>query len=162
MRRTDCGSAMSKKLDLEELVTFRLSRLADSLERAATLAYGQSHELNLTAWRTLAILSQHEPTTAQDISRRSRIDKGWISRSVAKLESRGLLVRTPHGTDNRRVLLGLTDAGRHLVTQLAPLSKQRHETLLSVLGEDQRRAFLDSLDLIQRQVDRMLNQTEEE
>ena len=147
---------MSNELDLENLVTFRLSRLADSLERAASLAYGRDYDLNLTAWRTLVILHQHEPTTAQDISRRSRIDKGWISRSVARLESRGLVVRMPNDHDNRSSLLGLTDEGRNLVAEVAPLSLQRHESLLSVLGKAEGHKFLQALDLIQRQVDRML------
>lgn len=151
---------MSEELDLENLVTFRLSRLSDTLERAASVAYGRDHELNLTAWRTLVILNGYEPTTVQDISRRSRIDKGWISRSVARLESRGLLARMPNGNDNRSVLLSLTDEGRRLVARIAPLSKQRHESLLSVLDESEREKFMRALDLIQRRVDQMMVEDE--
>lgn len=145
-----------ERFDLEKLVTFRLSRLADTLERAANLAYGPQWDLTLTAWRTLAILGQHEPMTAQDISRRSRVDKGWISRSVARLESRGLVARVPNGKDNRSVLLSLTDEGRRMVAEIVPLSRHRHETLLSVLGEKDLQTFLRALDLIERQADAML------
>lgn len=151
---------MSNSFDLENLVTFRLSRLADTLERAATLTYGREFDLNLTAWRTLAILNQHEPTTVKDISRRSRIDKGWISRSVARLESRGLLARMSNQQDNRSVLLRLTEDGRRLVAQIAPLSLRRHEALLSALGEDESERFLKALDFIQRQIDSMVEQEE--
>lgn len=151
---------MSEEFDLENLVTFRLSRLSDTLTRAASIAYGRDYGLNLAAWRTLAILNQHEPTTAQDISRRSRIDKGWISRSVAQLESRGLIVRVPNENDNRSVLLSLTEAGRRLVAQIAPLSKQRHDSVLSALNEAEQEKFLQALELIERQVDRMLIQDE--
>lgn len=147
-----------KKFDLEELVTFRLSRLGDSLERAAVQAYERDYDLNLTEWRTLAILSQHEPTTAQDISRRSRIDKGWISRSIAKLERRGLLVRSPNSNDNRSVLLSLTEAGRALVAEIAPLSRRRHERMLAALPPDQRDAFVRALDAIQVEVDKMIDE----
>ena len=151
---------MSNAFDLENLVTFRLSRLADTLERAATLTYGREFDLNLTAWRTLAILNQHGPTTVKDISRRSRIDKGWISRSVARLEDRGLLARMPNEQDNRSVLLRLTEDGHRLVAQIAPLSMRRHEALMTALGESESERFLQALDFIQRQVDEMVEREE--
>ena len=152
---------MWEKLDLENLATFRLSRIADTLERAASLVYGRDHDINLTAWRTLALLYKYEPTTVQEISRRSRIDKGWISRSVSRLEDRGLLSRTVNRNDNRSVLLSLTDAGRRMVAENAPRSMHRHETLLSVLGATERKVFLEALDLIEQQADKMLADAEE-
>lgn len=143
-------------MDPEKLITFRLSRLADTLNRAASLAYGRRYDLTLTAWRTLAILSGREPTTAKEIAQRSRVDKGWISRSLAELERRGLIERAPNGEDNRSVSLRLTDQGRRLVSQVAPLSRERHETLLAPLPTAEREAFLKALDIIERQADVML------
>jgi len=148
---------MPERLDLEALLTFRLSSIADTLERAANQIYGRRWDLNLTAWRTLAILAQYEPTTAQNISRRSHIDKGWISRSVVRLEERGLLLRVPNDKDNRSQLLSLTDAGRELVAQIAPLSRQRNEALLSVLSPAEAESFLRCLELVQRRADAMLD-----
>ncbi|WP_096704580.1 MarR family transcriptional regulator [Magnetospirillum sp. 15-1] len=148
---------MPEPLHLEALLTFRLSSIADTLERAANQVYGRRWDLSLTAWRTLAILAQHEPTTAQNISRRSHIDKGWISRSVARLEERGLLLRVPNDKDNRSQLLSLTDAGRDLVARIAPLSRQRNEALLSVLSPEEAESFLRCLELVQRRADAMLD-----
>lgn len=147
---------MTKEFDLEDLVTFRLSRLADTLNRAAVDAYGRRFGLSLTEWRTLAILRRHQPSTAQEISRRSRIDKGWISRSVANLERRGLLQRTRSEADSRSLLLSLTGEGEKLFAEVAPFSRARHEALLAPLSDTERTAFLDALDRIQEQADGLL------
>lgn len=143
-------------IDLERLVTFRLSRLADTLTQAAGLVYGQRFGITLTEWRTLAILSRHQPTTAAEIGRRSRLDKGWISRSLAALEKRGLVVRDRNPDDSRSQLLTLTAAGRELVRAVAPLSEARAEALLAGLTPAERATFLECLGRIEAQAEQML------
>lgn len=148
-------------IDLEQLVTFRLSRLADTLTQAAAQVYGRRFGITLTEWRTLAILSRHQPTTAAEIGRRSRIDKGWISRSLAALEKRGLIERQRHPDDSRSQLLTLTAAGRDLVEAVAPLSQARAGALLAGLTPAERDQFMQWLERIEGQAETILASWEE-
>lgn len=52
------------------------------------------------------------PMTLREIARAVEVDPPAATVAVDKLESRGLVHRTPHPEDNRRKLVRLTDLGR--------------------------------------------------
>ena len=52
------------------------------------------------------------PMTLREIARAIEIDPPAATVGVDKLETRGLVYRTPHPDDNRRKLVHLTDSGR--------------------------------------------------
>ena len=128
--------------ELEDLVTYRLMKLADTVRRAATQSYGARFGITTAELRLLAVISAHQPLAANEISRRTGLDKGWVSRSLASLLKRGLACRTPHPEDNRALLVSLMPAGRRLVKRITPFAAARQRRLLADLNE--------------REVDRML------
>lgn len=55
------------------------------------------------------------PLTLREIAEANGVDAPYATVIVDKLESRGLVERTPHPDDQRRKLVVLTDAGREAV-----------------------------------------------
>ena len=99
---------------LTGLVAFRLIHLADTISRAATLVFEKQFGLNNSELRAMIALRDMQPLTIAQLSRAGRIDKAWVSRSVASLLDRGLVSREAHPTDQRMALIRLTATGLDL------------------------------------------------
>ena len=141
---------------LESLITYRLTRIADTLVRAASQVYRAQHEVTLTELRLLATIGRHQPLAVNEASRLTGIDKAWVSRSLAALVKRKLVVRRPHPSDSRIVLLALTPMGKTKVQRIVPLAVARNERLLAALSERERKKLNEVLDYLQLQVDELL------
>lgn len=120
--------------DLEDLVTYRLMKLADTMGRASTQAYGARFGVTNAELRLLAVISAHQPLSANEISRRTGLDKGWVSRSMSSLLKRALVRRAPHPQDSRALLVSLTRAGKSLVERMKPFAVARQARLMEGLS----------------------------
>lgn len=139
------GSAQGAAvLRLESFLPYRLVMLADEVSQSLSRIYGRRHGLANPEWRVLAALGQHGGMTATEIGRNSRMHKTKVSRAVAELERRGLLVRTASQADLRVLHLALTDAGRAVYDDIIPLAVEFATDLASGLSPDDA-AALDRL-----------------
>jgi len=145
-----------RHLPLTDLIAFRLIHLADVISRAASAAYEKQHGINNSELRALIVLREQQPLSVGELSRRGRIDKAWVSRSLDHLGERGLVARTPHPTDNRMVLISLTPAGVAMIDRLAPIAWERQKRLLSGLP---RRDALKVIEILERNAYDMLSNT---
>jgi len=143
---------------LESLITYRLTRIADTLVRAASQVYRAQHDVTLTELRLLATIGRHQPLAVNEASRLTGIDKAWVSRSLAALVKRKLVVRQRHPSDSRIVLLSLTHIGKTKVQRIVPLAVARNERLLAALSERKRTIVNEILDHLQLQVETLLAQ----
>ena len=143
---------------LESLITYRLTRIADTLVRAASQVYRAQHDVTLTELRLLATIGRHQPLAVNEASRLTGIDKAWVSRSLAALVKRKLVVRQRHPSDSRIVLLSLTHMGKTKVQRIVPLAVARNERLLAALSERKRTIVNEILDHLQFQVEELLAQ----
>eukprot|EP01032_Pedospumella_encystans_P033290 gene33290-37612_t len=86
--------------------------------RAVTGAYRPVlRELGLTYPQYLSMLALwegDEPMTVGELGRRLRLDSGTLTPVLKRLEQAGHLVRRRDPSDERRVLLAVTDAGWRL------------------------------------------------
>ncbi|HWV53393.1 MarR family winged helix-turn-helix transcriptional regulator [Pseudorhodoplanes sp.] len=140
---------------LTGLVAFKLIHLADTISRAATLVYEKQFGLNNSELRAMIALRDLQPLTIADLSRVGRIDKAWVSRSVASLLDRGLVSREAHPTDQRMALIRLTPAGLALTREFEPVAHARQKRLLA--GVSQREAFR-VIDMLQKNADQLLKE----
>jgi len=140
---------------LTSLVAFKLIHLADTISRAATLVYEKQFGLNNSELRAMIALRDMQPLTIADLSRAGRIDKAWVSRSVASLLDRGLVSREAHPTDQRMALIRLTHAGLDLTRGFEPVAHARQKRLL--IGLSQREAFR-VIDMLQKNADQLLKE----
>src|ERR1700734_141192 len=77
-----------------------------------TLAEGDLTSPQLTA---LSRLDRRGPATTAELARREQITPQAMGVTIASLEQRGLVARSPDATDARRSVLALTPAGRTAV-----------------------------------------------
>jgi DNA-binding MarR family transcriptional regulator len=122
---------------LTDLVAFRLIHLADVISRAATAVFERRFDINNSELRALIVLREEQPLTVAELSRRGRIDKAWVSRSIDRLHERGLVSRKGHPTDSRMTLISLTAAGVEMIRKLAPIAWERQNRLLSGLSQQE-------------------------
>jgi DNA-binding MarR family transcriptional regulator len=72
-------------------------------------------ELTLSQSSALARLDRGGPTTSSALAKLEQISPQSMGATLAALEARGLIARSPDPQDGRRILLSVTAAGRHTV-----------------------------------------------
>ncbi|MEN1941552.1 MarR family transcriptional regulator [Luteimonas sp. MJ174] len=142
----DGDAARDAALDLERFVPYQLSLLSNVVSQEIAQAYGERFGLAVTEWRIIAVLGRFPRLSAAGVAERSAMDKVAVSRAVARLLERGLLHREMHDDDRRRSVLELSEAGREVYSQVAPLALAYEQELLSPLSGDERVQFSRMLD----------------
>jgi len=115
---------------LIRLVSVRLVRLAELIARIATLTFEDRFGVKNTDLRILVMLGAYQPISVNEVSRRTHIDKAWISRSLRALLRRRLVRKIAHPSDSRASLVSLTKAGETLLRDIAPVALRHQRQLL--------------------------------
>jgi DNA-binding MarR family transcriptional regulator len=71
--------------------------------------------VTLTHLAALSTLKQHGPMSPGELAGHERVQPPSMTRVVVALEGMGLVTRTPHPTDGRQVIIGLTPAADELL-----------------------------------------------
>jgi DNA-binding MarR family transcriptional regulator len=79
--------------------------------------------LGLTAmqWKPLVMICHGDSNTPAELSRKTMIDTGAMTRTLDRLESKGFLTRHRCEEDRRVVKLELTDSGRDVADGILPI-----------------------------------------
>lgn len=136
-------------------LSFRLAVLSNRLALRATRHLSETDGLLLTEWRVLALIGSEGPTTVSAIAARAAIDKSWISRSVRRLISRGLVRSESDGRDLRKTLVTLTRAGKIVYERGAAASAERNAAVLSALTPGERVVLFELLTRLDAKVDEL-------
>ncbi len=121
--RSDAGLATALRISV--------SRLARRL-RAERYTKGLEPGLSDTQLAALAALERHGQMTPGELADHEKVQPPSMTRVIAVLEERGLVIRAPHATDRRQVVLTVTGSGQAVVQQSrrlreAWLAKRLHE-----------------------------------
>ncbi|MDH3293566.1 MAG: homoprotocatechuate degradation operon regulator HpaR [Acidimicrobiia bacterium] len=113
------------------------------------------HDLTEQQWRVLRALSAAtEPVDASALAGGTFLLAPSLSRILANLEHRGLVVRSTAPDDQRRSLIALTDDGRQLVALVAPDSERTYQRIEQAFGRRRLQRLLAELhDLARLDVD---------
>jgi DNA-binding MarR family transcriptional regulator len=106
--RSDAGLASALRISV--------SRLARRM-RAQRLASGLEPGLSDTQLAALAGLERHGAMTPGELAEHEKVQPPSMTRVVALLEERGLVIRAPHASDRRQVVLTATEQGKEVVRQ---------------------------------------------
>lgn len=139
---------------LSEFLPYRIVALGHVLSRRLGRAYADEN-IAIPEWRVLAVISQAEAMAARDVTAMTPMDKMAVSRAVASLEEKGLVLRKPDPSDRRVSMLYLSTKGRMLFARIARLALDFEARLLEALDEREARALralLDRLDVRARQL----------
>ena len=96
----------------------------------------------------LTELAQVEMASVAELARRLRVDKGWVSRTLAALEGEGLIVKRSDSDDGRLVSVSLTGAGRERAAEVDRVLNEQAGRVLSRVSEDRRQETVEVLRLL--------------
>lgn len=115
---------------LIRLVSVRIVRLSELILRIGILAFKDRFGVKPTDLRILVMLGAYQPISVNEVSRRTHIDKAWISRSLRGLMRRKFIKRAAHPSDSRASLLSLSMRGEALLREIAPVAEKYQRQLL--------------------------------
>lgn len=127
-------------LQLESFLPYRLAVLSNVVARGLAGIQGR-HGLGAVEWITLMTLGEAGPMTATALGTRNRMHKTRVSRAVASLMHRDLIVRTPSPTDLRKVSLRLSPLGRSIYEESVPLALDFASRLSSACSPEEQVAL---------------------
>jgi len=141
------SSTTERAPTIRELVSYRLHVVANLLSRGAELRYRREFGVSLWEWRSIALLGgAREALSLNELARAAGIDKSQMSRVVAGLTRRKLVLRAADAADGRGVRLTLSAAGRKLYAGLIRAATERNDAFLGCLSASERAAFDGALD----------------
>ncbi|WP_433307309.1 MarR family winged helix-turn-helix transcriptional regulator [Actinoplanes sp. CA-030573] len=138
---TERGTADELARTLREAIQ-RLNRRVRQTRAVGDLTFSQ-----LSALTSLQLAGALTPRELADVE---RVQPPTMTKIVGKLEDRGLVVRTPHPTDGRQVILAATEEGRAMYAQF---EKARNEWLadqLAALSAEDRDVLVRAAQILQQ------------
>jgi DNA-binding MarR family transcriptional regulator len=126
------------------------NRIESVLQRKIVSAFG----ISLARFDLLAQLERAGGVlTMTDASRRMMVTNGAITGLVDRLVDEGFVVREPHPTDRRTILIRLTEQGRSRFLEMAREHEGWTVSLLSGLDMEGKEQLFTSLGALKQQLD---------
>jgi len=130
---------------IKQLLSYRLHQVANLLSRGAELRYRREFGVSLWEWRSVALLgAAAEPQSLNELARAAGMDKSQMSRVVAGLTKKRIVVRETDASDGRGIRLSLTARGGSLYRKLIHAAAERNDAFLGCLTAKER-ATLDAI-----------------
>ena len=142
--------------ELREFLPYRLNVLAGLTSQALSHIYS-GHGIGIPEWRILVTLGQCGPMTGKAVGAHTHMHKTKVSRAVATLEKRKLIVRQVNRDDLREAFMSLTPAGRAIYDDLVPRAVEFAKQLLTVVDPADRPALDRALDRLTRRCTELAN-----
>jgi DNA-binding MarR family transcriptional regulator len=135
------ASAESAPLKLEHFLPYQLNVVASLVSQALSRVYARRYRIGVPEWRVLVTLGQYGVMTGKAIGAHTHMHKTKVSRAVALLAKRKLLVRRGNRADKRESFLSLTATGHAMYEELAPHALAFANKLTEILTPADREAF---------------------
>jgi len=110
-------------------------------------------EFTLTEMRVLYELAHHGDQPSAALCRDLGLDRGYLSRIIAKFESAGLVSKVPSATDGRAKLLHMTRHGHAVFAPLDRRSREEVGDMLARFDEADQLRMLDAMRTIRQLLD---------
>ncbi len=106
--------------------------------------------VTLTHLAALSTLKRHGPMSPGELAQHERVQPPSMTRVVVALEGMGLVTRTPHPTDGRQVIIGLTDASEALLDAEAHAREAWLSERLNQLSPEERTTLRDAAEIMDK------------
>jgi DNA-binding MarR family transcriptional regulator len=128
--------------DADEVARFRvaITKTSKGVDRVV-----DSGELTRTQTSVLSTVARLGPMTAGELAHQEGLNPTMASRVIGKLETRGLLTRSPDPTDKRVTVLAVTPEGRSLHQRLRRDRTKVFTRALHEIGTEQAADLLAAL-----------------
>ena len=126
-----------KELILEDFLPYRLAILSHTVSSLIARVYDKRFGLTIPEWLVIAIVGRFPGLSAVEVAERTMLDKVAVSRAVTKLIKAGRIDREFADADKRRSILTLSEDGRKVHDEVAPLAMAMEDDLLHGLADDE-------------------------
>jgi DNA-binding MarR family transcriptional regulator len=126
-----------KELILEDFLPYKLAILSHTVSSLVARVYDKRFGLTIPEWRVIAIVGRFPGLSAVEVAERTMMDKVAVSRAVTKLIKSGRIDREFADADRRRSILDLSEKGRQVHDEIAPLALKMEDDLLHGLSYDE-------------------------
>lgn len=113
-----------------------VKRITALLDRAVETIYDGAALTTAEVELLVPLRHVDEPVTAIRLASRLGMSRAGVSKTLAKLEGRGLITRVVNPADRRAALISMTRAGKDTIDDLFPRELEAHAKLLAGLGRD--------------------------
>jgi DNA-binding MarR family transcriptional regulator len=137
------------KLILDNYLPYKLSVASNKVSSLVAKSYQTRFGLSIAAWRVLAILNEKSPLSQLEITQFAAMDKVSVSRAVASLFERNLIVRRLSQSDKRTQSLSLSADGQAIVDEIIPLAKDIERQLIEAISPEKSKLLAAILDEIE-------------
>jgi DNA-binding MarR family transcriptional regulator/GNAT superfamily N-acetyltransferase len=111
-------------------------------------------EFTLTEMRVLYELAHHGDQPSAALCRGLGLDRGYLSRIIAKFDAAGMVAKVPSATDGRSKLLQLTAHGRAVYEPLDRRSREEVGEMLARMDDGDQLRMLDAMHTIRQLLER--------
>lgn len=116
--------------------------------------FGQAGMLTPSEIHTIDAIGCDGAVLMSELAARLGVTKGAITQLVDRLESKALVLRSPHPTDSRSSLLSLTDLGKEAYLAHEAVHISFYDQLRSQLTEQEIEVFEKSINILNRMLDK--------
>ena len=107
-------------LDLRRFFPYRLAILEQRIGYATSRHYQNDFDLSRVEWRVMATLAMFDCISATEICEFTHMAKMQVSRAIARLEQKNLVIRQVSESDHRATRLSLTPEGLEVYHRIVP------------------------------------------
>ena len=133
--------SMDDDLNLEDFLPYRLAVLSHTISTTIAKTYESKFGVSIPEWRVIAILGRFPGLSAVEVADRTMLDKVAVSRAVTKLIKGGRIDREFADADRRRSILNLSEEGKRVHDEIAPLAMAFETELLQGIGAEDYETF---------------------
>jgi DNA-binding MarR family transcriptional regulator len=138
-----------------------VTRLASDFRLAVgrvTRRLRQAHavgDVSMSEVSVLARLAADGPGSPTSLAEMERVRPQAMASTLAQLEQRGLVRRTPDASDGRRSILAVTEDGRAMLAERRSESVQRLAAVLDAFSVEERATLAAAVPLLDRLAERL-------
>ncbi|MBB6377104.1 DNA-binding MarR family transcriptional regulator [Pseudonocardia eucalypti] len=157
-RTQELWSERNPGLDTSAMqVVALVKRITVLLDRAVEPVYDGAALTTAEVELLVPLRHAESPVTAARLADRLGMSRAGVSKTLGKLEKRGLITRTVNPADRRAAPITLTPEGKDVIDTVFPRELEAHTQLLAGLGTDRQRV-VDALTLLAETMDSRLGQ----
>jgi DNA-binding MarR family transcriptional regulator len=129
------------------------SALRSSILRLSRqIRWQRADDADLTANQlsVLGALNKHDAMTLGELAEHEKVKPPSMTRIVSNMEAAGLVVRRPHETDKRQIVVELTDTARELILANRRRRDEWLKTRLKTLTPEERDILRKAAPVLER------------
>jgi DNA-binding MarR family transcriptional regulator len=153
-KKSAAPAAAAPAAHLEIRIWLRLLACANRIETALQRRIVSAFGISLARFDLLAQLERAGGAlTMTDASRRMMVTNGAVTGLVDRLAQEGFVIREPHASDRRTILVRLTEQGRSRFLAMAREHESWTVSLLAGLEASDKKQLLANLGALKHQLD---------